>query len=175
MSDERLKAMRRAGFRVLGFGIESFSQRVLTEFNKAQIYRHIEPMLSSAARHRSDAVPRYDLEFAACHVGRCRRKHCAARIIGCGRDAKSACIPTSFPFPGRPSRAIRASLPHTRYERRQVAGTAIRWDQAGENSADRSRREGRHSAHGGSFETMLATSRSTRRICRRGCVRFCGS
>jgi len=48
MTEERLKAMRRAGFRVLGFGIESFSRRVLTEFNKAQIYRHIEPMLSAA-------------------------------------------------------------------------------------------------------------------------------
>ena len=35
MSPERLMAMRRAGFRVLGFGIESFSQRVLAEFNKA--------------------------------------------------------------------------------------------------------------------------------------------
>src|SRR5439155_1029012 len=36
------------GFRVLGFGIESFSPRVLGEFNKAQIHRHIEPMLSAA-------------------------------------------------------------------------------------------------------------------------------
>src|SRR5207253_3105103 len=43
MSTERLTAMRRAGFRVLGFGIESFSPRVLGEFNKAQIHRHIEP------------------------------------------------------------------------------------------------------------------------------------
>ncbi len=48
MSEERLQAMRRAGFRVLGFGIENFSPRVLAEFNKAQIYRHIEPMLEAA-------------------------------------------------------------------------------------------------------------------------------
>src|SRR5579862_4631524 len=48
MTPERLTAMRRAGFRVLGFGIESFSQRVLAEFNKAHIHRHIEPMLSAA-------------------------------------------------------------------------------------------------------------------------------
>ena len=48
MSEERLRAMRRAGFRVLGFGIESFSPNVLAEFNKAQIYRHIEPMLTAA-------------------------------------------------------------------------------------------------------------------------------
>src|SRR5690349_21615352 len=48
MSVDRLQAMRRAGFRVLGFGIESFSPRVLAEFNKAQIYRHIVPMLDAA-------------------------------------------------------------------------------------------------------------------------------
>src|SRR3569833_1949831 len=48
MSGERLTALRRAGLRVLGFGIESFSQKVLGEFNKAQIHRHIEPMLSTA-------------------------------------------------------------------------------------------------------------------------------
>jgi radical SAM superfamily enzyme YgiQ (UPF0313 family) len=48
MSVERLAAMRSAGFRVLGFGIESFSRRILAEFNKAPIHRHIEPMLSAA-------------------------------------------------------------------------------------------------------------------------------
>ncbi len=48
MSGERLAAMRRAGFRVLGFGIENFSRRVLSEFNKAQIYPHIEPTLATA-------------------------------------------------------------------------------------------------------------------------------
>ena len=41
MTVERLTLMRRAGFRVLGFGIESFSQRVLGEFNKAHIWRSI--------------------------------------------------------------------------------------------------------------------------------------
>src|SRR5579872_4668426 len=48
MSLERLTAMRSAGFRVLGFGIESFSRRILAEFNKAQIHRHIEPALTAA-------------------------------------------------------------------------------------------------------------------------------
>ena len=45
MTRERLTAMRRAGFRVLGFGIENFSRNVLREFNKA-------PDLRS---HRADA------------------------------------------------------------------------------------------------------------------------
>src|SRR5262249_16880903 len=48
MSVDRLQAMRRAGFRVLGFGVESFSPRVLAQFNKAQIHRHIVPMLDAA-------------------------------------------------------------------------------------------------------------------------------
>src|SRR5205807_1590411 len=48
MNSERLVAMRRAGFRVLGFGIESFSRSVLAEFNKAQIYPHITPVLTAA-------------------------------------------------------------------------------------------------------------------------------
>jgi len=48
MSPERLHAMRRAGFRVLGFGIENFSRNVLAEFNKAQIHSHIQPTLTDA-------------------------------------------------------------------------------------------------------------------------------
>ncbi len=37
MTPERLVAMRRAGFRVLGFGVESFSRAMLEEFNKSHI------------------------------------------------------------------------------------------------------------------------------------------
>lgn len=48
MTPQRLAAMRRAGFRVVGFGIESFSLSMLAEFNKAQIHRHIEPALTAA-------------------------------------------------------------------------------------------------------------------------------
>ncbi|MGH8231604.1 MAG: B12-binding domain-containing radical SAM protein, partial [Steroidobacteraceae bacterium] len=48
MSVERLAAMRRAGFRVLGFGIENFSRDVLAEFNKAHIHPYIEPILTAA-------------------------------------------------------------------------------------------------------------------------------
>src|ERR1700676_4275414 len=67
MSAERLGAMRRAGFRVLGFGIESFSQKVLAEFNKAQIHRHIEPMLSAALG--TGVTPFLDLILSSPHSG----------------------------------------------------------------------------------------------------------
>ncbi|MGB2716695.1 MAG: radical SAM protein [Vicinamibacterales bacterium] len=48
MTPERLGMMRKAGFRVLGFGVENFSLSVLKEFNKAQIYPFIEKGLSDA-------------------------------------------------------------------------------------------------------------------------------
>jgi radical SAM superfamily enzyme YgiQ (UPF0313 family) len=51
MSDARLRLMHEAGFRVLGFGVESFSKKVLGEFNKDQIYRHIDPNLARALRY----------------------------------------------------------------------------------------------------------------------------
>src|SRR5262249_49732160 len=50
MTPERLVAMKSAGFRVLGFGIESFSPNILREFNKAQILPYIEPVLTQALR-----------------------------------------------------------------------------------------------------------------------------
>src|SRR6185437_7109977 len=65
MSEERLSAMRRAGFRVLGFGIESFSQRVLVEFNKGQIHRHIDPMLNAALA--AGVTPFLDLIVSSPH------------------------------------------------------------------------------------------------------------
>jgi hypothetical protein len=48
MNAERLAAMRAAGFRVLGFGIESFAMGILQEFNKARIHPHIETNLRLA-------------------------------------------------------------------------------------------------------------------------------
>jgi len=47
MTEERLAAMRRAGFRVLGFGVESFALGILKEFNKAQILPFVEPVLTT--------------------------------------------------------------------------------------------------------------------------------
>ena len=76
MNPERLAAMRRAGFRVLGFGIENFSQSVLKEFNKGQIHRHIEPVLSR--RCSSASLPSWTSSLlpraAPCRIS---RKTCA--------------------------------------------------------------------------------------------------
>ena len=56
--------MRLAGFRVLGFGVESFSRKVLAEFNKAQIHRHIEPMLTAALA--TGVTPFLDMILSSC-------------------------------------------------------------------------------------------------------------
>lgn len=129
MSEERLDALKRAGFRVLGFGIESFSQRVLQEFNKAHIHRFIEPMLSAALAKGITpfldmilSSPRATLddvvETLRCAYGWLRR--------GC----EIGMYPYVIPFSGAAFSRDPALVPHTSYARRQVAGTAVAWDQA---------------------------------------------
>lgn len=45
-----LAMMRNAGFRLIGYGIESFSLRVLKEFNKSIIYNAIEPVINNTIK-----------------------------------------------------------------------------------------------------------------------------
>jgi radical SAM superfamily enzyme YgiQ (UPF0313 family) len=128
MSEERLTAMRRAGFRVLGFGIESFSQRVLTEFNKAQIYRHIEPMLSAALA--TGVTPFLDIILSSPHatlddVVQTLRSTYHWLRKGC----EIGMYPYVIPFSGAAFARDPSLLPHTRYLRRHVAGTNVAWDQ----------------------------------------------
>ena len=129
MSEERLKAMRRAGFRVLGFGIESFSQRVLTEFNKAQIYRHIEPMLAAALA--TGVTPFLDIILSSPHA---TLGDVVQTLRGAYRWLRQGCeigmYPYVIPFSGAAFARDPSLLPHTRYLRRQVAGTNVAWDQA---------------------------------------------
>jgi radical SAM superfamily enzyme YgiQ (UPF0313 family) len=129
MTEERLKAMRRAGFRVLGFGIESFSRRVLTEFNKAQIYRHIEPMLSAALA--TGVTPFLDIILSS---PRASLDDVLQTLRGAYRWLRQGCeigmYPYIIPFSGAAFARDPSLLPHTRYLRRQVAGTNIAWDQA---------------------------------------------
>ena len=128
MSTERLNAMRRAGFRVLGFGIESFSPRVLGEFNKAQIHRHIEPMLSAALA--AGVTPFLDLILSSPHatledVGQTLREAFHWLRLGC----EIGMYPYVIPFSGAALASDPTLLPHTHYTRHTVAGTGISWDQ----------------------------------------------
>src|SRR5580704_12652574 len=128
MTPERLTAMRRAGFRVLGFGIESFSQKVLAEFNKAQIHRHIEPMLSAALG--TGVTPFLDLILSSPHSG---LEDVAETLRGAYHWLRKGCeigmYPYVIPFSGSAFSRDPGLLPHTHYARQQVAGTDISWEQ----------------------------------------------
>jgi anaerobic magnesium-protoporphyrin IX monomethyl ester cyclase len=128
MSRERLIAMRRAGFRVLGFGIESFSRNVLEEFNKGQIHRHIEPMLTEALEQR--ITPFLDLILSSPHstlqdIAETLREAYRWLRLGC----EIGMYPYVIPFSGAALARDPALRPHTQYAHRHIAGTSIEWDQ----------------------------------------------
>ena len=129
MSVERLAIMRKAGFRVLGFGIESFSPRVLGEFNKRHIHRHIEPMLTAALA--AGVTPFLDLILSS---PRAALEDVAETLRGAYRWLRQGCeigmYPYVIPFSGAAFSKDASLLPHTHYAHRQIAGTNIAWDQA---------------------------------------------
>ncbi|HEY4212437.1 MAG TPA: radical SAM protein [Steroidobacteraceae bacterium] len=128
MSEERLTAMRRAGFRVLGFGIESFSHRVLGEFNKAQIHRHIEPMLTAALA--TGVTPFLDLIVSSPHSS---MEDVAVTLREAYRWLRKGCeigmYPYVIPFSGAAFAKDPKLAPHTHFAHREIAGTALSWEQ----------------------------------------------
>jgi len=128
MSTERLGAMRRAGFRVLGFGIESFSLGVLGEFNKAQIHRHIEPILSATLA--TGMIPFLDLILSSPH---CTLDDIAETLREGYRWLRRGCeigmYPYVIPFSGSALSQDGSLLPHTHFAQRQVAGINVAWEQ----------------------------------------------
>lgn len=129
MSVERLGAMRRAGFRVLGFGIESFSPSVLREFNKGHIHDHIGPMLRAALD--VGITPFLDLILTSPHsqlqdLAETLRKAHRWLLQGC----EIGMYPYVIPFSGAALTRDAQLAPHTRYTRQHVAGTSIEWNQA---------------------------------------------
>jgi radical SAM superfamily enzyme YgiQ (UPF0313 family) len=128
MSVERLTAMRRAGFRVLGFGIESFAPKVLGEFNKAPIYRHIEPMLSAALD--VGVTPFLDLILSS---PRSSVEDIAETLREGFRWLKRGCeigmYPYVIPFSGAALAKDPKLAPHVQYARRDILGTDLSWQQ----------------------------------------------
>ncbi len=129
MTRERLVAMKRAGFRVLGFGVESMAPEVLVEFGKGRIYPFIEPVLASALE--LGITPFLDLILTSPHS---RVADLAQTIRGGFRWTVAGCeagmYPYVIPFSGAPLSSDTSLAPHTVYARREVAGTAIAWNQA---------------------------------------------
>jgi radical SAM superfamily enzyme YgiQ (UPF0313 family) len=128
MDEERLAAMRRAGFRVLGFGVENFSRNVLAEFNKKHIYEFIEPVLAQALA--LGITPFLDLILTS---PRCGLGDLAETIRQAERWVAAGCeigmYPYVIPFSGAAMARDPALKPHTDTTRQHVGGTAIAWDQ----------------------------------------------
>jgi radical SAM superfamily enzyme YgiQ (UPF0313 family) len=128
MSVERLAAMRSAGFRVLGFGIESFSPRILAEFNKAPIHRHIEPMLTAALD--LGITPFLDLILSS---PRARLEDLGETLREAYRWLRRGCeigmYPYVIPFSGAAFARDASLAPHTIHARRRIAGTSVEWEQ----------------------------------------------
>lgn len=128
MTAERLEAMRDAGFRVLGFGIENFSRGVLEEFNKGKIHRHIEPVLRQALR--LGLTPFLDLILTS---PRSKLPDLAETVRQAQRWILAGCeigiYPYVIPFSGAAMSKDPELIPQTRYETRRVSGTGITWNQ----------------------------------------------
>jgi radical SAM superfamily enzyme YgiQ (UPF0313 family) len=128
MNVERLQAMRRAGFRVLGFGIESFAPSVLAEFNKAQIHRHIEPVLTAALA--GGITPFLDLILTS---PRASLADVAETLREGYRWLRQGCeigmYPYIIPFSGAALSQDPHLVEHTLSATRHVAGTSIEWEQ----------------------------------------------
>ena len=129
MTPERLAAMRQAGFRVLGFGIESFAPRVLEEFNKGQIHRHIEPALREA--RRQNITPFLDLILTS---PRSTLADVALTVREAFRWIEGGCevgiYPYVIPFTGSAFSRDPALQAQTVYETVTVPGTFVSWRHA---------------------------------------------
>ncbi|HEX5461165.1 MAG TPA: radical SAM protein [Steroidobacteraceae bacterium] len=129
MSFDRLEAMRRAGFRVLGFGIENFSRGVLAEFNKSQIHRHIDPVLSAALR--LGITPFLDLILTSpgsTLADLAENVRQASRWLAAGCEV--GIYPYVIPFSGAAMARDATFAQHTVYETVGVPGTDLVWRQA---------------------------------------------
>ncbi|HEX8620279.1 MAG TPA: cobalamin-dependent protein, partial [Thermoanaerobaculia bacterium] len=128
MTPERIAAMREAGFRVLGFGIENFSPVVLAEFNKSRIVPAIEPTLTTALAHGITPFLDIILTSPRATVG-----DLAITISEAYRWIEAGCevgmYPYVIPFSGAAMATDPALEPQVRYELQSIAGTAIRWQQ----------------------------------------------
>ena len=129
MTPERLRAMRRAGFRVLGFGVENFSAQVLEEFNKGQIHRHIHPMLTAALRE--GITPFLDLILTSPRSSMDDFAHTlrqAYRWIRAGCEV--GIYPYVIPFSGAALARDPELRTQTIHATVRVPGTTISWRQA---------------------------------------------
>ncbi len=128
MSRERLTAMRAAGFRVLGFGIESFALGILREFNKARIHPHIETNLRLALE--AGVTPFLDMILTSPHCG---LSDLAENVRQAYRWVQAGCevgmYPYVIPFSGAAMARDPELVPHTIHVTQEIEGTGLSWRQ----------------------------------------------
>jgi anaerobic magnesium-protoporphyrin IX monomethyl ester cyclase len=128
MTPERLAAMRGAGFRVLGFGIENFSRPVLEEFNKGRIHAHIAPTLATA--RELGITPFLDLILTSPRATLADLAETLRQAwYWMQRGCEVGMYPYVIPFSGAPMAADPALRSCTVSERREIAGTGLEWNQ----------------------------------------------
>jgi radical SAM superfamily enzyme YgiQ (UPF0313 family) len=129
LNAERLTAMRQAGFRVLGFGIENFSRAVLKDFNKGQIHRHIDVVLSTALR--LGITPFLDLILTS---PRSTLNDLALNVRQASRWLAEGCevgiYPYVIPFSGAAIARDPQYHEQTVYETLDIPGTTLSWRHA---------------------------------------------
>ena len=129
MNAERIAAMREAGVRVLGFGIENFSPAVLKEFNKNRIVPSIEPTLTTALAH--GITPFLDIILTS---PRSTLQDLAHTVREAYRWIEAGCevgmYPHVIPFSGAAMSSDPSLVPQMRYMTHDIAGTKVQWRQA---------------------------------------------
>ena len=128
MTPERLDAMRQAGFRVLGFGIESFSLEILREFNKAHIHPFIRPMLGRALE--AGITPFLDMILTSPGCGLADlADNIREAYYWIAAGCEVGMYPYVIPFSGSAMARDARLRAHTVFTRRRIAGTDVEWDQ----------------------------------------------
>ena len=132
MRSSYLEVMKRAGFRLIGYGIESFSERVLEEYGKQGIYRFIDSTLQETLNNGITpfldiilASPESTLDDVRLTLNRCLDY----LLKGC----ELSIYPTVIPFSGAKIVAdpriqeliLREQMMIPRTDTRLVRGTSI--------------------------------------------------
>jgi hypothetical protein len=128
MDETRLALMKRTGFRILNFGVESFAREMLAEFDKGHISEHIAPNLQAALK--LGITPFLDLLLTS---PRCGMKDVALNVTTAFKWLQNGCEasihPYVVPHPGAAMTRDRTLLPFTVTSEYTIDGTSIMWDQ----------------------------------------------
>lgn len=131
MDQSRLALMKRAGFRILNFGVESFARDMLAEFDKSTMWEYITPNLQAALK--LGITPFLDLLLTS---PRCGMKDVAFNVTTAFKWLQNGCEarihPYVVPFAGAAGAAMARDpqlLPFRVTTEYTIDGTSIVWQQ----------------------------------------------